>query len=72
MQSLFYSFLNILLSLQYSMILAENVLTFMLSKMYMSLFLHQVQISRNLALHHMFTNESYTVNGCRRNESLNN
>ncbi len=70
MQSIFYSFLNILLSLQYSMIL-ENVLTFMLFKMYMSLSLHQVQISRNLALHHMFTNESSTVNGCRQNESLN-
>ncbi len=47
--------------------LAENVLTLKASKMYMNLFLHQIW--RNVALHHLFTNRSPAVNGCRQNES---
>ncbi len=30
------------------------------------------QIWRNVALHHLLTNESSAVNGCRQNESPNN
>ncbi len=30
------------------------------------------QVWRNLALHHLVTNGSSSVNGCRQNESLNN
>ncbi len=29
------------------------------------------EIYRNLALHHLLTNESSVVNGCRQNESTN-
>ncbi len=41
---------------------AENILTLRPSKM--SLFLHQIW--RNVALHHLLTNESSAVNGCRQ------
>ncbi len=50
---------------------AENVLTLRQSKMYMIFFSSSEQIWKNLALHHLLTNGSSAVNGCRQNESPN-
>ncbi len=48
---------------------AEKCLTLRLSKMLMSLFLHQIW--RNVTFHHLFSNGCSAVNGCRQNESPN-
>ncbi len=47
----------------------ENVLPLKPSKIRMSLFLHQIW--RNVAFHHLLSNRSSAVNGCRQNESPN-